>query len=45
VNFIVTGTMTNLALILKTFPNIKEKLETVTIMGGAIGMGNWTPAA
>lgn len=41
----MTGAMTNLAILLKAFPDIKEKINTVTVMGGAIGMGNWSPAA
>ena len=45
VDFIVTGAMTNLAILLKAFPDIKDKINTVTIMGGAIGLGNWSPAA
>ena len=45
VDFVVTGAMTNLALLLKTFPLIKKQLNGITIMGGAIGMGNWSPAA
>ncbi len=37
--------MTNLAILLKAFPDIKEKINKVTMMGGAIGLGNVTPAA
>ena len=45
IDFVVTGAMTNLSLLLKVFPNIKEKISTITIMGGAIGLGNWSPSA
>ena len=45
VEFVVTGAMTNLAILLKAFPDLKHKIRGVTIMGGAIGLGNWTPAA
>ena len=45
VDFIVTGAMTNLAILLKAFPDIKEKINSIIIMGGAIGLGNWSPAA
>ena len=45
VEFVVTGAMTNLAILLRAFPDIKEKINGVTIMGGAIGPGNWSPAA
>ena len=41
----VTGAMTNLAILLKAFPDIKHKIRGITIMGGAIGLGNWSPAA
>ena len=37
--------MTNFALIIKMFPNILDQIVGITIMGGAIGMGNWSPAA
>ncbi len=37
--------MTNLAILIKAFPEVLEKIEKITIMGGAIGMGNWSPAA
>lgn len=37
--------MTNLAILIKAFPDIIEKLQGITIMGGAIGLGNWSPAA
>lgn len=45
VHFVVTGAMTNLAILIKAFPSILNKLEGITIMGGAIGLGNWSPAA
>lgn len=41
----MTGAMTNLAILLKAFPDIKVKIRGITIMGGAIGLGNWSPAA
>jgi len=28
-----------------TYPEIKEKIEKIVIMGGAIGKGNISPAA
>lgn len=45
VDFVVTGANTNLAVLLKAFPDIKQNIKKITIMGGAIGLGNWTPAA
>ena len=44
-NFVVTGANTNLALLLKVFPDIKSKIAKIVIMGGSIGLGNWSPAA
>jgi len=32
-------------LLLKVFPDVASKIEKITIMGGAIGLGNWSPAA
>ena len=43
--FVVTGAMTNLAILIKAFPKILTKIKGITIMGGAIGLGNWSPAA
>lgn len=40
-----TGSLTNLCLMLMTFPEVKTKLKQVVMMGGAIGGGNITPAA
>ena len=45
IHFVVTGAMTNLAILLKAFPRLLKKIATITIMGGAVGVGNWTPAA
>lgn len=43
--YICTGTLTNLALYLQKIPNFKDKISMVSLMGGAIGTGNITPAA
>ena len=45
IQFVVTGAMTNLAILIKAFPKILTKIQGITIMGGAIGLGNWSPAA
>lgn len=45
VHFVVTGAMTNLAILLRAFPDIHSKISAITVMGGAIGLGNWSPAA
>ena len=45
IDFVVTGANTNLAILLRAFPDIKRKIRRITIMGRAIGIGNMTPAA
>jgi pyrimidine-specific ribonucleoside hydrolase len=42
---VATGPFTNFALLLRVFPEIKPKIEQIVCMGGAIGLGNVTPAA
>jgi inosine-uridine nucleoside N-ribohydrolase len=39
------GPLTNIALLLKTFPEVKEKIELLSIMGGSTCGGNRTPSA
>ena len=43
--FVNTGSLTNLAILLASHPDLKDKLQEVSIMGGAIGEGHITPAA
>ena len=40
-----TGQLTNVALLLILYPEVKQYLEQITIMGGSIGIGNTSPAA
>lgn len=40
-----TGSLTNLAILLDKYPEVKNNIETIVLMGGAIGKGNVTPAA
>ncbi len=40
-----TGPLTNVALLLERHPDVKERLERIVWMGGAIAEGNITPAA
>ncbi|TGD17778.1 pyrimidine-specific ribonucleoside hydrolase RihA [Levilactobacillus suantsaiihabitans] len=44
VTLVVTGPMTNLALFLRVYPELKAKIARVVFMGGAMGLGNWTPS-
>lgn len=40
-----TGPQTNVALLLNSHPELHAKIARIVIMGGAMGLGNWTPAA
>jgi len=40
-----TGPLTNLALMLERHPDVRERLERIVWMGGAVRDGNITPAA
>jgi pyrimidine-specific ribonucleoside hydrolase len=40
-----TGPQTNVALLLNSHPELHAKIDRIVIMGGAMGLGNWTPAA
>lgn len=42
---VATGALTNVALLLLVFPEIKVKLSQIVLMGGAIGVGNTGPVA
>jgi len=45
ITLVVTGPMTNAALFLSVYPELKTKLERIAFMGGAMGIGNWQPSA
>lgn len=45
VTIVSTGPQTNVALLLNSHPELHEKIARIVIMGGAMGLGNWTPAA
>src|SRR3954447_8600754 len=42
---VAVGPLTNVALLLALHPELHGRLERVVLMGGAIGLGNVTPAA
>lgn len=44
VTIVAIGPLTNVAELLITRPDLKEKIEEISIMGGGT-VGNWTPAA
>ena len=43
ITLVPTGPLTNMAL--RLAPDIREKIEKISLMGGAFGLGNYTPAA
>ncbi len=45
VTLVVTGPMTNTALLLSVYPELKGRIETISFMGGACFGGNRTPLA
>lgn len=45
VTIIATGAQTNVAALLLAHPELKDKIERISIMGGGLTHGNWTPAA
>jgi len=42
---VAVGPLTNVALALERDPAIVGRIDRISIMGGAIGLGNWTPSA
>lgn len=45
ITFMPIGPLTNIALLIKTFPEVKERIEEIVLMGGAAVGGNITPTA
>ena len=45
VTLVPTGPLTNIALLLRTFPEVKKKIARIVLMGGSSSGGNVTPAA
>lgn len=45
VTLVPIGPLTNIALLIKTFPEVMEKIELLSIMGGSTDVGNYTPSA
>ncbi len=45
VTIVSTGPQTNVALLLNSHPELHTKIARIVIMGGAMTLGNWTPAA
>jgi len=45
VTIIATGPLTNVGALLILYPELKSKIGHISIMGGGLAHGNWTPAA
>lgn len=45
VTLIPTGPLTNVASLLLLYPYLKSKIARISMMGGGIAHGNWSPAA
>ncbi len=45
ITLIPIGPLTNIATLFIVRPDLKEKIERISLMGGGAYMGNWTPAA
>lgn len=45
VTVVALAPLTNIALLLKTFPDVKNKIECISLMGGGISHGNCTELA
>lgn len=45
VTIVATGPQTNVALLLNSHPELHDKIARIVIMGGAMVLGNWQPAA
>jgi pyrimidine-specific ribonucleoside hydrolase len=45
VTLVPTGPLTNIALLIRTYPRLLERIERICLMGGSIGEGNVTASA
>lgn len=45
VTLVPTGALTNVATLLLAHPELKSRIERISLMGGSALGGNWTPAA
>ena len=45
VTIVATGPLTNVGALLILYPELKPKIARISIMGGGLAHGNWTPAA
>ena len=45
VTLVATGPLTNMADVVTQLPHLHHRIRELVIMGGAVDLGNWTPAA
>ncbi len=45
ITLVATAPLTNIATAMRREPRIVPKIQRIVLMGGAMGLGNWTPAA
>ncbi len=45
ITLVATGPLTNMADVVEQLPHLHHMIRELVIMGGAIDLGNWTPAA
>ncbi len=45
VTLVPTGPLTNIAALLLLYPHLKSRIAHISLMGGGLSTGNWTPAA
>ncbi|XBE61202.1 nucleoside hydrolase [Pediococcus acidilactici] len=45
VDIVAIGPLTNIALLLKAYPEVKTRINQICLMGGGIDHGNYSPAA
>jgi inosine-uridine nucleoside N-ribohydrolase len=45
ITLVATGALTNMADVVERLPHLHDRIRELVIMGGAVDLGNWTPAA
>lgn len=45
VTIVPVGPLSNVGMALRQYPDITEGIEEIVLMGDAVGVGNWSPAA
>jgi pyrimidine-specific ribonucleoside hydrolase len=45
ITMIATGPLTNIGILFTAYPEVKKNIRQISLMGGGIETGNWTPAA